>query len=95
MLERGENMVGFLGFKITRDVDKGTVILLQTGLADKILMATQMDEWNLKYTPADKFPLDKDSDGDSCCEEWDYRSIVGMLLYLAEITIPDISYTVH
>ena len=95
LLEREEDMAGFLGLKITRDVNKGTVTLLQTGLIDKILVATQMEECNLKYTPADKIPLNKDLDGDPCCEEWYYRSIVGMLLYLAGSTRPDIAYAVH
>ena len=95
LLEREEDMAGFLGLKITRDIKKGTVTLLQTGLIDKVLAATQLEECNPKYTPADKIPLDKDLDGDPCCEEWDYRSIVGMLLYLAGSTRPDISYAVH
>ena len=95
LLEREEDMAGFLGLNITRDADKGTITLLQTGLIDKILVATQLDECNLKFTPADKVPLDKDENGDPCREEWDYRSIVGMLLYLAGSTRPDISYAVH
>ena len=62
LLEREEDMAGFLGLKITRDAEKGTFTLLQTGLIDKILVATQLDECNLKYTHADKIPLDKDLD---------------------------------
>ena len=57
-------MAWFLGLNIQRDVDKGTVTLLQTGLIDRILMATQLIECNPKFTPTDKFPLDKDLDGD-------------------------------
>ena len=54
-----------------------------------------MEELNIKFIPADKVPLTKDLDGDPCCEEWEYRSIVGMLIYLAESTRPGISYDVH
>ena len=49
----------------------------------------------MKYTPADKDPLCKDEDGDPCCDNWNYRSIVGMMLYLAGITRPNIAYAVH
>ena len=86
-------MAGFLGLNIARD--NGTVTLSQTGLIDKIMVATEMEDCNIKFTPADKVPLTKDLDGDPCCEEWEYRSIVGMLLYLAGSTRPDISYAVH
>ena len=88
-------MAGFLGLNVTRDKDKGTVTLLQTGLIDKILVATQMEDCNIKFTPADKVPLNKDLDGDHWCEEWNYRSIIGMLLYLAGSTCPDIAYDIH
>ena len=65
--------------------------LIQTGLKDKILVATQTEDCNIKFTPADKIPLDKDLDGDPYCEEWDYRSIVSILLYLAGSARPDIT----
>ena len=37
----------------------------------------------------------KDADGDPCCENWVYISIVGMILYLGGSTRPDIAYAVH
>ena len=54
-----------------------------------------MKHYNIKLTPADKVPLAKDPDGDQCCEEWEYRSIMGMLLYLVRSNHPDIAFVVH
>ena len=54
-----------------------------------------MEDYNIKFTPADKIPLNKDLDRDPCCEEWDHRSIIGMFLYLAGSTCPNIAYTVY
>ena len=50
---------------------------------------------NIKYSPADKDPLPDGITGESCVEEWDYRSIFEILLYLAGSTHLDISYAVH
>ena len=69
LLEREECMATFLGLDISRDAEKGTVTLRQTGLIDKILVATQLEDCNPKFTPANKVPLDKDADGDPCREE--------------------------
>ena len=54
-----------------------------------------MTDSNPKFTPGDKFPLVKDADGDPCREDWEYRSVVGMMLYLAGSNRPAISYAVH
>ena len=54
-----------------------------------------MNDCNLKFTPTDKEPLSKDIDGDLCWEEWDYMSVVGILLYLSWNSRPDIVYAVH
>ena len=88
-------MAGFLGLEVTRDEDKSTVTLIQTGLINRILIATQIEDCNINFTPADKVTMSKDLDGNPCRENWDYRSIVGMLLYLAGSTCPDIVYAVH
>ena len=50
---------------------------------------------NSKLTPTDKEPLHKDIEGEPCCEEWEYWSIVGIVLYLAGSTHLNIAYTVH
>lgn len=43
--------------------------LLQIGLFENILVAAQIEECKIKFTPADKIPLDNDSDDDPCCKE--------------------------
>ena len=93
LLEREEDMAGFLGIIIMRKAN--TITMTQTGFTNLILGAMNMEDSNPKYTLADKDPLHKDLEGNPCCEEWEYRPIVGMMLYLAGITRPDIAYTVH
>ena len=71
LLEQKEDMTKFLGLNIAHDKNKGAVTLLQAGLFDKILVASQMEECNITFAPADKIPIDIELDGDQCCEEWD------------------------
>ena len=54
-----------------------------------------MNDSNLKSDSAETIPLGKDVDGGPCMETWDYRSVVGIMLYLAGSSRPDISYDVH
>ena len=46
-------------------------------------------------TPATVDPLHADKDGAPFAEPWKYDSIIGMLMYLAGNTRPDIAYAVH
>ena len=95
LLEREEDMARFLGLQIERDKSDGTVTLTQSGLIGKFCEAMEMENSNLKYDPADKTTLNKNLTGISCCEDWDYRSVAGILLYLTYSTRPDILYAVH
>ena len=48
-----------------------------------------------KFYPCGKLSLGKDKDEDPCRERWEYRSLVGMIMYLAGSTHLDIAYAVH
>ena len=95
LLEHEEDLAGFLGINIERNKENNKTISAQRWLTSQILQSMHMVECNIKYTPADKDPLHKYLQGEPCFEDWDYRSIVEMMLYLAGNTRPDIVYTVH
>jgi hypothetical protein len=82
----------FLGIKMTKQKD-GTIELTQSGLIDKIIKATAMEDCKPNHTPATG-PLGSDPDGPPMSEPWSYPSIIGMLLYLSTNTRPDIAFAV-
>ena len=71
LLERAEDLAGFLVIQIRRTSDD--ITLKQTGLIEMILHAMIMKEHNVKYTLVDKDSLSKDTPGVPSCEEWGYR----------------------
>jgi hypothetical protein len=83
----------FLGIKFTRNGD--TIELKQTGLIDKIIEATGMQDANPAVVPAEPRPLGKDKAGQPFKEQWNYASVVGMLLYLSGNSRPDICFAVN
>ena len=87
---------GFLGVDM-KDGKDGSIILTQTGLTERIIDAlglhascsTKID------TPAEPSPLPKDSNGIPADPTVNYASVIGMLLYLAGHSRPDIAFAVH
>ena len=69
--------------------------MTQTGLISKVIKETKMEDSNPVKTPALTVPLHKDTEGEPFQEEWDYATVVGMLLYLSNNTRPDITYAVN
>jgi histone deacetylase 1/2 len=92
---RDEGEVGdFLGIRIHKQ-ENGKFDLSQTGLINKIISATGMEDCNPISTPTSKAALGSDRDGDPFNEKWKYSAVVGMLLYLSSNTRPDITFAVH
>lgn len=95
------------GFELTREgtfseylgiqykkLDSNTVSMTQSGLIKKILEATGMNECNPNKTPSTREALGSDPEGKDMDEAWNYRSVVGMLIYLSTNTRPDIAFAV-
>ena len=85
----------FLGVRITRNADTKQIMMTQTGLIDQVL-----DDLNLshdsrrKFTPANSV-LHADPEGAERQEPWNYRSVIGKMSFLAQMTRPDIAFAVH
>ena len=96
-LEEEGDAAGFLGVQLKRAPDTNQIMMTQEGLIDRITDALGLtkDQSSGKSTPCMKKPLTKDEKGDPPHESYSYASIVGMLLYLAGHTRPDISYSVN
>ena len=91
-----DDYAGFLGIDIKRYGD-GTRELVQTGLIDRILKALSLDndQVTTRLEPAGRKPLGKDEEGPPRKETWSYPSLIGMMLYLASNSRPDIAFAVH
>ena len=95
-LEQESDAAGFLGVRMEIDQTTGLMELKQTGLIDRVIETLGLDNGMTsgKFTPAEAKPLVKDADGEPSLGDFSYSSVVGMLLYLAGHTRPDIAYAV-
>jgi len=85
----------FLGIDINRLVGD-SYELTQKGLIKQVLGATGMVDCNVKPTPTkSEGPLGSDVNGRPASKSWSYASVIGMLLYLASNSRPDIAFAVH
>ena len=96
-LEQEDDAAGFLGVRLERDENTGLLEMKQTGLIYRVLEALGLDVGtvNGKATPALHAPLTKDEKGPEASGEFNYASVVGMLLYLSGHSRPDIAYAVN
>jgi hypothetical protein len=96
LLEQEDDAAGLLGVTMTR-TEEGLLEMKQTGLIDRILDALGLDSKlsTNKWTPAETKLLTCDTDGEPIQGSYSYASVVGMMLYLAGHTRPDIAYAVN
>jgi hypothetical protein len=96
LLEQESDAAGFLGVDMTK-TDCGFIEMKQTGLIDRILEALGLDSKQAtnKWTPAEAKPLHRDTNGEGPQGSFSYSSVVGMMLYLAGHSRPDIAYAVN
>ena len=89
-------METYLGTQIDKHKDGGFTIS-QPFLIDRILDSINgMNEANPSKSPAaTTVTLTKDKDGIARKENWNYRSVIGMLNYLVNTSQPELAYAVH
>ena len=89
-------METYLGIQIDKHTNGGFT-LSQPYLIDRLLNSIHgMNSAKSSKSPAaSTIILTKDKDGIARKENWNYRSIIGMLNYLVNTTQPDLTYAVH
>ena len=96
-LEQEGDAAGFLGVQMEHDPETGLIEMKQEGLIQRVLEALclEIQTVNGNATPAEGRPLVEDPNGEPPVGTFSYSSVVGMLLYLAGHTRPDIAYAVN
>jgi len=88
-----EGLAEYLGINIKK-LEDGSLELTQRGLIDRIIEGMGLQNANPKYTPVVD-TLGKGKDKPVFNERFNYRSIIGMLMYLGNTTRPDIAFAVN
>jgi hypothetical protein len=89
------DVAGFLGMLLSRNDENAIITMTQTGLVDRIVASLGLEGANTKDTPAEFGALPADKDGEPCNGEFNYASVVGMLMYLCANTRPNITFATH
>ena len=84
----------YLGIDIKR-TPHGYIELTQTGLINKIITACGLQDQSDEHTIPATTILTADPSGPPREHHWNYRSLIGMLNYLASSTRPDIAFAIH
>ena len=90
-------MEEYLGILFTHNEDKGSFRMSQPHVINRIIdFIPGMKDVRRATTPAQPGEvLTKDENGEARREDWNYRSIIGMLNFLVNCTHPEMVYAVH
>jgi len=83
----------FLGVELVKQ--DGKIVLSQEGLIKKILKTTGIEDYNRVFTPAAQDNMGADKDEEPFKEDWDYASVIGMMMYLCNNAYPENQFAVH
>jgi len=83
----------YLGINI-RQLPDGSTELTQSGLIGRIIESLGLEAANGKFTPVTE-TLARYKDHPTFNGRFNYQSVVGMILYLANTTRPDISFAIN
>jgi hypothetical protein len=93
-IESGSGSIAnYLGIQIQEE-DDGTLLLTQSGLINRILEAMDLNNANPKDTPATE-AVRANKQSPSFDGKYNYRSIIGMMMYLTSSTRPDCASAIH
>ena len=92
-LTREGTLAHYLGVQIDQN-ESGALTLTQPGLTQRIITALGLDDSRTKTTPA-AGPLGKCDNEPPATGNFNYRSILGMMMYLGNTTRPDCSLAIH
>jgi hypothetical protein len=87
------SIANYLGIQI-QEQDDGTLLLTQSGLVERVLEAMDLEDANPKDTPASE-ALGSNKDSPTFDGKYNYRSVIGMIMYLTSSTRPDCAFAIH
>ena len=94
-LQPETDVTAFLGIQLVRNENTHTITLTQPRLIHRILETCDMIDCHSKTMPTTRIPLGSNDNGPIRKENWSYSSVMGMLLYLASNTCPDLAFAVN
>ena len=88
------NIFSFLSVSIKQYKESNVLVLTQNILINNILETVVISDCNTRGSPTNFTPLGTDSNVPNFKEQWNYASVIGMLMYLSSNSHPGIQFSV-